>query len=118
MGVTWPQLSLVREHKLGDDRYDGILDDPEQRRMLPLQAHSSVVALRLCLPQGHPETACLQQTCHCFGDPGKALILQRGDCWSSSTCPFLWTSVPRILHCFGQVSDILDGVRKSRQMWE
>lgn len=45
----WPQLSFVREYKLGNDLYEGILDDTGQRRMLSRQAHSSVVALRLCL---------------------------------------------------------------------
>lgn len=68
----WPQLSFVREYKLGNDLYEGILDDKGQRRMLPRQAHSSVVALRLSLHQGHAETACLEQTCCCFGDTGKA----------------------------------------------
>lgn len=44
----WPQLSFVREYKLGNDLYEGILDDKGQRRMLPHQAHSSVVAGSAC----------------------------------------------------------------------
>lgn len=45
---AWPQLSLVRERKLGHDPNDRIWENPGRRRLPPLQAHSSAVGLRLC----------------------------------------------------------------------
>lgn len=71
---------------------------PGQRRLLPLQAHSSAAGLRLHMYQGHAEIACLKQTCCCSGDSGEGLSPQRGDYWSGSAHASLWTLVPRVLH--------------------